>query len=75
MKIKILSNRQANADLRMTIWEGTLNVNIATKPICLTQHYIPIWNRNTPKDQMEKWEIHLLAVEEEEDQEKIHTKD
>ena len=68
-------NKWAEEDQRMTTKVEISNVNIATKLICHTLHFILIWNKNIPKDQAEKSETPLPVAGEEVGREKILIKD
>jgi len=59
----------------MIIKVEILSVNIVIRLICHTLHFIPIWNKSIPKDQMEKWGTHPPVVEDVVGPEKILIKD
>ena len=74
-KIPMEPNRSVREDPRTITREETSNANTVRRPIFLTLPYIPTWNKNIPKAKMESWGIPQRAAEEEDDQERTHTRD
>ena len=60
---------------RTTTLAETSSASTVTKLIYPIPHFTLIWSKSIPRVLMENWETRQQVVEEEADQEKIHTKD
>ena len=76
MMITMIKQSKGERDAQRTTTLGeTSSASTVTKLIYPIPHFTLIWSKSIPRVLMENWETRQQVVEEEADQEKIHTKD